>query len=593
MMLLWCLSAFAVAAQSELLQEPYSRPAYSHTLTGILGDAAEESTCALVQRRTSRSGHSTSPTSLAPSIPAVLHQSWKDTSVPQHLSEYKSTWQIVHPGWMYKFFTDDDNAELWKESSKETFTFYESLSEPVMRADASRLLYMKHFGGVYADLDVEPCQNMDRLLRRWQLIFVRSPRVFVSNFFIASTAGHPFWDYALHQLSSKDERIAKARNDLKKDGKHFSEKKEIMWTAGPHFLDEALTSFLKGTSKEIKDKVKIYEFHEWQKDVGAHHWSNTWLCPKGDDDCDEATKFAAIPTDGKDMGVNASTACSEVSPDSLSALSGRNMTSNATGDLCFVHIGKTGGEAIIQGLRALQRKEKKIGYLVQLHGTNDLSGRRNDTKAGPVMGSRRELCAGTGAILLWLRDPVSRFVSLWKFFVDPRDRIQTIHANLYDGIFAFRRLVITHSLNRSALPHNEMSLMQLDLDVFLNDLFSRNASTQDTILRGLPHATQDLSWYFGGCDAYNMATMPISFVGATESMDQDWQRFVGNYDSKVQLHQSHATNQTGHHLSPSTVAALRKYYAKDYACIAKLVDANRVSAEYLANITSESNVYKY
>ena len=37
---------------------------------------------------------------------------------------------------------------------------YDGYPNPIQRADASRLVYMYLFGGVYADLDVAPCDGV-------------------------------------------------------------------------------------------------------------------------------------------------------------------------------------------------------------------------------------------------------------------------------------------------------------------------------------------------------------------------------------------------------------------------------------------------
>lgn len=46
-----------------------------------------------------------------------------------------------------RLWTDDDNRQLVKEHYPWFLDTYDSLPKPVMKADASRYLYMHHIGG--------------------------------------------------------------------------------------------------------------------------------------------------------------------------------------------------------------------------------------------------------------------------------------------------------------------------------------------------------------------------------------------------------------------------------------------------------------
>mmetsp|Transcript_142408 Transcript_142408/g.262472 ORF Transcript_142408/g.262472 Transcript_142408/m.262472 type:complete len:647 (-) Transcript_142408:206-2146(-) len=245
-------------------------------------------------------------------IPRLLHQSWKNSLVPSSLTIYAATWRVMHPKWTFRFWSDHDNERLWQVEAPNMLDMYRSFRTGVMRADATRLLYMLRHGGVYADFDVEPCQNLDQLLKRWQVVLVRSPKGFVSNYFIASLPGHPFWKFALQQLQYVDQRVARERSRLEKNGGIFTAGDETMWTAGPRFLDETLKKFIEVSSSSVMNKVKVYDFTDWQAEVGIHHWTGTWHCPGGGNDCAKGLKHAAKPTDGAEHGVNASNRCSAV-----------------------------------------------------------------------------------------------------------------------------------------------------------------------------------------------------------------------------------------------------------------------------------------
>merc|ERR1712107_268580 len=128
-------------------------------------------------------------------------------------------------------------------------------------------------------------------------ILVRSPKGFVSNFFIASKAKHPFWSFAIS-------RMVKARppNAKCKGGDC------VMFAAGPKFLDATWNAFIKETSLK-KDAYKVYDFTEWQESLAMHHWAGTWHCSGNSTSCSQQETIAAKETQGAHLGVDASQNC--------------------------------------------------------------------------------------------------------------------------------------------------------------------------------------------------------------------------------------------------------------------------------------------
>ena len=75
-----------------------------------------------------------------------------------------------------------------------------------VKADLARLLYMKHFGGCYVDLDVESIKPLDELLKDESIVLARMGDAVlahdVPNAFFCSAAGHPFWVVLSHPTTS-------------------------------------------------------------------------------------------------------------------------------------------------------------------------------------------------------------------------------------------------------------------------------------------------------------------------------------------------------------------------------------------------------
>ena len=121
-------------------------------------------------------------------IPRISHQSWKTDRVPLELRPLSERWRASPEEWRHRFWSDDGNRQLWVQYVPQLLPTYDGYSNAVQRADATRLLYMHLFGGaargarrrdwrtvltgrpslagVYADLDVAPCDRMWKSLQQ-------------------------------------------------------------------------------------------------------------------------------------------------------------------------------------------------------------------------------------------------------------------------------------------------------------------------------------------------------------------------------------------------------------------------------------------
>ena len=103
------------------------------------------------------SAATTCPAGTGP-IPQIIHQSWRTHELPSTLRPLSASWSHLS-GWRHRLWTDDENRALWAAHFPELLDVYDGYARPVQRADATRLLYMHVHGGVYADLDVAPCDS--------------------------------------------------------------------------------------------------------------------------------------------------------------------------------------------------------------------------------------------------------------------------------------------------------------------------------------------------------------------------------------------------------------------------------------------------
>lgn len=150
-------------------------------------------------------------------IPHLLHQMWRDESLPERWAALRSTWIQHHPQWEHRLWTDESLRAFIAEYHPSFLEQYDGYAAPVMRADAARYLVLQHFGGVYVDLDMECLQPLDLLIERKELLLPLEPdlhlqsapamaagmRRIIGNAWMASTPGHPFWDRVITELRTR------------------------------------------------------------------------------------------------------------------------------------------------------------------------------------------------------------------------------------------------------------------------------------------------------------------------------------------------------------------------------------------------------
>jgi len=221
------------------------------------------------------------------SIPRILHQTWKDTNVPPALAMFQRTWQTHHPDWTYHLWTDADNREFLRKHYPWFLPIYDNYPEHIMRVDAVRYFILHHYGGVYADLDVECLRPLDLLLAGKQVVFglehpahlelplarQRSLRRIIGNALMASVHQHPLWEHVFKQL------VAYHRAPGPLDA------------TGPFLLTRAYDSFAHQETISLEPAELLYPISNdksWQElapevqtRIGQtaytiHHWQGGW-----------------------------------------------------------------------------------------------------------------------------------------------------------------------------------------------------------------------------------------------------------------------------------------------------------------------------
>lgn len=230
------------------------------------------------------------PDPVPPSIPKIIHQTWKDRHLPPHLAAFQRTWQEHHPDWEYRLWTDEDNRAFLAQHYPWFLPIYDGYAHFICRVDAIRYFWLHHYGGVYVDLDFECLAPIDSLLidrsiclsleppehtldndlaRAKNLVEILSPA------WMASTAHHPFWQHVWEHLNENREHP------------------DPLTATGPFLLTRAYQTYaqaaeIKVISADLLHPITLTESslgHLFNLEVrqriaptalAIHHWLGSW-----------------------------------------------------------------------------------------------------------------------------------------------------------------------------------------------------------------------------------------------------------------------------------------------------------------------------
>jgi hypothetical protein len=229
-------------------------------------------------------------------LPKIIHQTWKDERVPPSLAPYQESWKRLNPEWEYRLWTDADNDALVLDEFPSLLDLYRSLPRPIHRADFARLLYLRRFGGLYVDLDIEALKPADSILDGRSCLLGCEPELHarrlrgidrvVCNAAMASEPGHPFWEKMIEEIR---QRSTQGREDP-------------VWMTGPLCLQAAFEAHGEQLGVELWDPDVFFPLPDLgsrslrlsrperrhyqrmmssgcypQESIGVHHWAHTWI----------------------------------------------------------------------------------------------------------------------------------------------------------------------------------------------------------------------------------------------------------------------------------------------------------------------------
>jgi hypothetical protein len=223
-------------------------------------------------------------------IPKIIHQTWKTGDVPERFRSFQQSWRDLHPGWAYRLWTDDDNRAFIAREYSWFLPIFDAYPEAICRADAIRYFLLRHYGGVYADLDFEALEPLDTLLEgeaavlgweperhmQWHRQAMGDRRGLVCNALMASPPGHPFWDHVIEWLV----RQRHEPGPLEATGP-FLMTRALETYRGPVPVRMLASEVLYPLDSTETSEGRAFDLDIWvektRRACAVHHWANTWV----------------------------------------------------------------------------------------------------------------------------------------------------------------------------------------------------------------------------------------------------------------------------------------------------------------------------
>lgn len=217
-----CIALWSIVALLIIASKLYSA---AHTVDPCL--KAQQS-LRLIEQSSSSSSNNTNKSSIS-SLPKIIHQQWKDTTIPPNskFERWHEAWLNKFPNHTHMLWTDDLAEQLIREHYSWFLSTYINYEPHIKRVDSARYFILHKFGGIYADMDYEPLINFEKYLPIDKPSFVESPHQYAElhqNSLMSSPPHHPFWNMTFEMLME--------RADL-----------PVLYATGPSFIDDVITKY--------------------------------------------------------------------------------------------------------------------------------------------------------------------------------------------------------------------------------------------------------------------------------------------------------------------------------------------------------------
>ncbi|KAL9112730.1 MAG: hypothetical protein Q9227_003033 [Pyrenula ochraceoflavens] len=187
-------------------------------------------------------------------IPKIIHQTYKNESIPGHWKVAQQSCIDLHSDYEYKLWTDEKSREFIAAEYPWFLDTFDNYRWPIQRADAIRYFILAHYGGVYIDLDDGCRRRLDPLLS-YNAWVRRTAPTGISNDAMGAVPRHPFFLHVIESLQSYNRQWVLPYIT-------------IMYSTGPLFLSVIWKEYMALEPNEA-GRVRILMPDEYNK----HAWS--------------------------------------------------------------------------------------------------------------------------------------------------------------------------------------------------------------------------------------------------------------------------------------------------------------------------------
>jgi mannosyltransferase OCH1-like enzyme len=192
-------------------------------------------------------------------IPNILWQTWKTEDIPKSLKNQYNSWKYSNPHLKRKISSDEMcSAFILQNFGEEVHRLYESLPQPIMRADFWRLAVIYIYGGYYSDLDVTCKKNLNEFVNgKVKAVFMKELDN-IANFFFGAERNHPVLKLALDYMIEEAKSITD--KDTQSYGMHNLHRavREYYSVIGNNYIDNEDVQFL---NNELLIEKNIFIHH--------------------------------------------------------------------------------------------------------------------------------------------------------------------------------------------------------------------------------------------------------------------------------------------------------------------------------------------
>ncbi|KAM5440995.1 CSG1/SUR1-like protein [Microsporum ferrugineum] len=197
-------------------------------------------------------------------IPKIIHQTYKNESIPEIWVGPRNGCIEMHPDYEYMLWTDAKSREFISEHYPWFLTTFDNYPFPIQRADSIRYFILAHYGGTYIDLDDGCNRRLDPLLS-YPAWVRRTAPTGISNDAMGSVPNHPFFLRVIKSLQAYDRAWVLPYIT-------------VMYSTGPLFLSVIWKEY-KNTDPDGVNRVRVllqdaYNRHSWS--FFTHHPGSSW-----------------------------------------------------------------------------------------------------------------------------------------------------------------------------------------------------------------------------------------------------------------------------------------------------------------------------